>query len=696
MSDHSLLNNFISMHDISEDQGVNCFHIRGGSNKPDYIIVRDTRTHPLAVFTNGTKPEIMHNKESEAHNKLFANLRDKWNEADRPFVPRKWRTPESFRANSTTRTPEGQPGILHIENNKPTFSTYPTWNIRNDPELTLLLRVPNTFTWLTARPDIISRLMSERPEDSHSILPQGTSWTQYIEDEEGQGPLEAIGLKKTRTVTIADLCPKATTVIPFQPFQIQQPEIRTIISKNTFLHGLVDYEILPPYVIVDGTSNNETMPLDFHGYMLHAWIEPPTTLHELYQNNTPICLSQQAGSTTQTFQPFDPRTVQRASLLLYSIHPPSTTTMRGGSIEVRVQGTYTPPSAARSRTTTVIPFREPMSCTATAIEEVKDSDFPIIAEAKLDGNRIVVHITEIDHSEDALPPTVKYYSRNGIVQSAKFSEHFDQDVIGFSMLLSKTMGNTRSIQLDCECYAHHVVHAEIGGWINRVAISPEFRQLRLYMLSWLNLEELTTEKKRGRDYIVGTTTFGTMLLQQKRIVDDLLGELSQGDPLKLTLSINVSEVIQDREKLFSFMSAVVGFGFEGLVLYPPDRPYTFANAGLKKIKKFYDGECTVLSYKASDTDSSAIGSVFVRTAAYFAKPTRDEEGNEVLPRMVTFYVTAALRQDVKGGSMTSPYFASCVGKDFTVVCGSFSDEGVPIHARFKASLGPENARVDHR
>jgi len=751
MSDHSLLNNYITVHDISTTDNVSCFRLRGGSNKPDYVIIRDTRTHPLALFTNSTKPEVMHNKESEVKNKLFFNLRDKWSEAERPFIPRLWRTPESFRTAIITNTrgntnnPEPRPGVLHFENNKPIFSIYPIWNPKGDPLLTLLLRIPVIFNWLTGKPEIVARLMTnpsatQEMPDNDSI--QGRlNWIRLIEEQEGQGPLECISLRKTRMVIVTDLCPKVTTVIPFQPFVIQEKEITTIISRETFLNphrntstdSLSDYDILPEFIIVqdkeEDTRGNETrpMPLEHQGYTLHAWISKNgETLNELYvgPHTTPqqlVVIRQPQNSVIQTAHAFRDG-LQDGHLLLYSRQPLTQGPSRNQTFNREVKGTYTPPMINQTSPSATIPFREPMSCTATTIEELKDSDFPFIAQPKLDGNRILVHITDILHNAEgpipfqstseetpdagpvshlsdtrrqstALMPKVKYYSRNGNVQSAKFNEHFDKDVIAFALLLSRVMGNAKNIQLDCECYAHEVVHAEIGGWINRVTISPEFRQLKLFLLSWLDLDKLTTERKRGRDYIVGSSTFATTLFEEGVIVSDILTKLPKGAMLGLT----ASALAVNRESVFSLMSEVVGAGYEGLVLYPVERPYTFANAGLKKIKKFYDGECTVLSYKASETDPGAIGSVFVRTAAYFAKLGGDSSADDqpVDIPMVTFFVTAALKQEVKSGSMTSAYFASCIGKDFTVVCGSFSDTGVPIHARFKASFGPENARLDH-
>ena len=718
MSDHSLLdsagvaqhcclNAFIAAHDFSNEEGVRCFRLRGGSNKPDYVIFHDTRTHPLALFTNGHKSEIMHNSESEARKKLFFSLRDKWNEAERFFVPRKWRTPETWKANATPDVSITELGLLRIENNKPVFSIWPQFCIYGNPILTLMLRIPQLFNWLSRQP-IITELMMEstkRPQDaprSNQIL-RLPNMIAYIEEQEGQGPLESIGFRRMQIVSATDLCPKITSVIPFQPFEIQDPNLTTILTVEEFISLVSEPSkpqetrpqgsiIFPPYAII---RNTQRAPLTYREYTLHAWTNDDyISVNELYSDN--IVVRQLANSAVQSIQRFNETELLSASFLLYSLSPLSPAPSLGaGEIARRTEGTYTSP-LVDIHPSSVVPFREPMSCTAITIEELKDSDFPFIAQPKLDGNRILVHITDIVHDEGAPPPNTKYYSRNGNVQSAKFNQHFDRDIIAFSFLLSRIMGDTKEIQLDCECYAHDVVHAEIGGWINRIAISDEFRQLKLYLLSWIDLEELTTEKKRGRNYTIGSTTFEYMLIEESEMIYEML---ATGD--YPTIGLNPSAFVPSREDVFSLMGEAVDAGFEGLVLYPSSRPYTFANAGLKKIKKFYDGECTVLSYKASETDPGAIGSVFVRTTAFFAKPRCDathesREDDESEPPFVTFYVTAALKQELKSGSMSSPYFASCIGKDFTIICGSFSDTGVPIHARFKASLEPGNARLDHK
>jgi len=696
MSEISLSNNFISVHNLSCTPGVDCFRLKGGSGgaRGEYIIVRDIRTHPLSVFANSTKPEIVENKVGAAHTKLYHNIRDKFSEIERPFIPRKFRTPESYASYRSLIVQRfvDQPGLLQFEKNKPLYNIWPIWCIKGEPLLTLLLRVPNIFYWLVEHIEVMRLLVNDKNSESR------IDWLQFIEDAEGQGPLENIGFRCTRNVTVLDLCPKVMTVIPFQEFDMEDEYLTSIITEKAFLTAIQDYQIFPSYAIVRRTERTDGNELIYHsGYTLAAWIDNEGTLYERFENNI---IRQRAGIQEQEILPFTNDLVDRATLILYEqgsiLHRKQT---NEEAILRRVVGEYVAPLRSNLFKTVIIPFREPMSCTSAEINSLKDDDYPVIVQPKLDGNRIIVHIV---HNGGEI--TVKYYSRNGMVQSKKFNELFDSDVIEFAARLGIVMrglqrvaadGNEMwAIQLDCECYAHDVIHSEIGGWINRVAMSDEFKKLKLYILSWLDLNKLTTIHARGRDYTVDVATFGETLLGERKVLVEILRSVQERGVENSALRLNSSVLISNKVDMFRIMSVAVDKGFEGLVLYPFNKPYTFANAGLKKIKKFYDGEATVLSYNPSDTDSGAIGSVNVRAAAYFAKPVKDEEGNEISLPDVVFSVTAALRQELKSGSMTSAMFANCIGKQFTIICGSFSDTGIPIHARFKSPFALDSERLD--
>jgi hypothetical protein len=645
--------------------------------KGDYIVVYDTRTHPLSIFTSSASTEIMHNKVSEAARKILHNLRDKWSESNRAFVPRLYRTPETWRSvelNPNTRI-ESRPGIVFIQDNRPLFSTFPLWNPAGSPVLSLLLRVPDIYKWIITRPDIVKELCSD-------CMFEKRDWLHYIEDIEGQGPLQSIGFRQTTSISIPTLIPKATTLIPFEEFDMILSELTTTLTEEAFFKCLDQYDIHPDHALV--TCNSRTLKtiddLSHGSFKLSAWIDTENTLHQLYiYSGKYYVISQAPNSSTQHFGELAISNLSNVKLMLWQTPDLHVLTEElPETIQRTFDGVYVRPEALKARSI-IIPFREPMSCTAIEIEKLHDEDFPVIAQEKLDGNRIIVHVLDCMDR-----PMVRYFSRSGVVQTEKFNEHFDSDVIAFCRTFFGRAGYSyKNVMLDCECYARDVIHAEIGGLCNRIAISEDFRKLKLFVLSMLDLDALRTERLRGREYTVNDKTFNQVLLEDQELLRRTENEVQRNGSSAVCL--NYSCEISSRAELYGMMSHIVEQGGEGIVLYPINRPYTFANAGLKKVKKFFDGECVVLSYKASNTSPTEIGSVLVSTRPYFSKTSSDS---------VTFYVNAALRQEVKDGSMTSVHFANCIGKQFTIICGSFSDEGVPIHARFKASFGLGNERTD--
>jgi hypothetical protein len=596
-----------------------------------------------------------------------------------------YRTPESWR--SVELTPNGQtenrPGVLTIHENKPLYSVFPLWNPSDNPTLSLLLRIPKIFKWFTTRPDIVKTLCTNSPFEKRD-------WLHYIEDTEGQGPLNAIGFRQTRPVTISTIVPKAETLIPFEEFDIILPELTTTLSEEAFYKCLDQYNTHPTHALVHrnhSTHAFETIDDLFHcGYKLSAWIDHTNTLHQVYAlpNENPnerhyYVVAQEPDSVEQRTEELHIPSVNNAKLMLWQtteLYAPAN--RPGRTIQRTVDGTYVPPSTLRA-SAAVIPFREPMSCTPSEIDKLRDEDFPVIAQEKLDGNRIIVHILDCTGM-----PLVRYFSRNGIVQTEKFNEQFDAGVITFcKILFGRAPYSYRNVMLDCECYAEDVIHSDIGGLCNRIEISDGFRKLKLYVLSIHDLDSLGTEKLRSREYTVSNRTFREVLMDEQDLLIRVQDEtIARGIS---TVYLNYSYEIRSRDELYEMMSYIVEAKGEGIVLYPFDRPYTFANAGLKKIKKIFDGECVVLGYKPSNTNPTEIGSVLVSAAPRFSKETAET---------VTFYVNAALCNEVKEGSMASARFANCIGKHYTIVCASFSDEGVPIHARFKAPFGPGSERVD--
>jgi hypothetical protein len=699
MSDHNLFNQFISAHNLSLTEGVFCFKL-GGSRSSSYDIVWDTRTHPLSLFTNSTKPEITHGGTSEAKNKLFGNLRDKFNEVDRPFALRLYHNMESYRILRCVghaevlqqRLPDGEErGVVRVTDNIPVYSEFPLWSFLGQPVLSLIIRVRSVFTFFSCRDEFKELLLGLVPTLSDELA--RVDLLKYVEDKEGQGPLQSLSFRRAHTITVSDVSPKATTEIKFEPFEIADPRAATILTDVAFLNSLDEFRIQPDYALVRRTDAESSIPLGHAGYRLCSWVDAKGTLFEFcfLQEQYGIkgrlsgqgVITVQAGERRQRVLEFDRNMLPSATFLLYSrVFSCKFVTNDPSWIDYRMEGTFVPPE---KKLTSSIPFRDPMSCTSAEIETLKSSDYPMIAQYKLDGNRIIVYLLDEGAS-------IKYYTRNGILQSAKFGQQFDKAVKEFYQRVtscqrinpnqrsgaasSREDRRIRNIMLDCECYRHDVVHSDIGGWCNRIETSENFRKLKLYLLSWLDLDTLKEIEERKRQYVVSPLIF-----------EQMLGDIAPLIDPESNLLLNSSYLVETREDLFDLMSASVEEGYEGLVVYPMRKPYTFANAGLKKIKKFFDGECQVISYKESETEPGVIGSVLVRAKASFSKsPTTP---------YVTFFVNAALKQELKPSSMHCAHFQNCIGKEYTIICGSFSDTGVPIHARFKGAFGLESERLDH-
>jgi hypothetical protein len=669
-----LKNNYISLHNLSITEGVTCYRLAGSQNtepsdeawdRGDYFIVHDTRTHSLSVFTNSSGGEIIHGEDREAARKTLHNIRDKWNESSRVFVPRMYRTPESWASLSARTETEYRLNVVNIKNNKPLFSAFPLWCFKGNPVLALLLRVPKIHNWFVSRPDFVKMLLDG------TIDTEPRDWIRYIEDIEGQGPLESIGFRQCVTTTVDKLLPKVSSLIPFEPFVMKSHKLMTVITTDAFKR-LDQFQITPDYIILEHTTN-ELLPPTYAGYRMSAWVSSHgmITQRTSHPSGYHVCLSahsehQEIHLSWDSLEPskYSTHILWQRDSIGRCDHPEET-----DPIPRRIEGSYVPPVDIQARSA-VIPFRPPMGCTSMKIERF--NKFPCAVQEKLDGNRIIVHVLGCDTEV----PLVKYYSRVGILQTSKFNEQFDMDVIAFCSSFnrcSEGVTQYKNVMIDCECYADDVIHAEIGGWCNRVDISPGFRKLKLHILSYLDLDTITTGKLRGRDYSMSSKTLCDILVE--------LGRYGNPGP---TLAINKTYRAESREDLDALMREIVSHGGEGLVLYPLDQPYTFENAGLMKVKTIFDGECVILGYRASTTDPDEIGSVLVRSHAYFDKSRN----------WVEFYVNAALRDDVKGGSMTSVHFAGCITKLYTIVCGSFSENGTPIHARFKAPFSPDTERLD--
>lgn len=665
MSDSNQTNQFISAHNMSLTEGVFYFGLRGG--RSSYDIIWDTRTHPLSLFTNSTKPEIIHNKPNEAKNKLFSNIRDKFNEADRPFVIRLYHNTETYKLFTQRIPTEVRPGVIAVVDNKPLFTEYPLWNFKNEPILSLIIRVKQVFTFFSHRDDFKERLLGMDSAAEETKI----DYLCYIQDNEGQGPLLPLIFRQTRTMVASDISPKITSEIPFQPFVAMGQDCDIMLTDNTFLTAFDQYDIQPDYALVNRVSTKITMPLTHAGYRIRDWIDTRGNFFELCEGSDgkAFVIMILPDDNKQKIVPFEPSMLMQAMFLLYSRMPllklPATF---ASEVVYHMEGSYVAPER---KIVSNIPFRDPMSCTSVEIEALKASDYPLIAQYKLDGNRILIHIMDGGAS-------IKYYTRNGILQTAKFNQQFDKAVKELFLRIGpyRPANVVKNVMLDCECYCHDVVHSDIGGWCNTIQMTDNFRKLKLYLLSWLDFDTLIEIEERKRPYTVSPLTFEQSLCDIATFIDTTSN-----------LLLNTSYLVRSQEELYDLMADSVEDGYEGLVVYPMKKRYTFSNAGLKKIKKFYDGECTVISYKESDTETGVIGSVYVKARASFSKDTNAP--------YVKFFVNGALRDVVKNNSMQAARFQQCIGKDFTIVCGSFSDTGVPIHARFKSAFGIENVRLDH-
>jgi hypothetical protein len=687
MSESNLFNQYISAHNISLTEGVFFFKLVGHLS---YSIVWDTRTHPLSLFTSSTKPEIVHRNVGDAKKKLFSSLRDKFNEQERPFSPRFYHNQDSLRllvSRDSVRI-EKERGVIRVLDNIPVFTMFPLWSFLGQPILSLIIRVPSVFHFFSCRDEFKELLLGLETSLSEELLKFDP--LKYVEDKEGQGPLTPISFRHTRFVDISDIVPKAETIIDFESFEILDSEAYTIITDIAFLESINDYDIQPQFALVKRTEVELDIPITHFGYTLCTWIDSEGKLFEFCSltgksedngddnedtsSRTGVIVIN-PGEDQQTILPFVLNMIRNAQFLLYSrVFQPSRISAPAKSVlRYRMEGTFVPPE---KKLTSSIPFREPMSCTSIDIESLKSSDYPIFAQYKLDGNRIVVYLLDEGAS-------IKYYTRNGNLQSRKFNIQFDKAVTEFYQRVTRSFQRAnptrriRNIMLDCECYSHDVVHSDIGGWCNRIESSENFRKLNLYILSWLDLDTLKVIEERKRLYTISSLTFEESLGNIENLIDE-----------NSNLLFNPSYLIESQKDMFEVMSASVEQGFEGIVLYPTHKHYTFSNAGLKKIKKFFDGECQVLSYKESETEPGVIGSILVRTREYFKK--------EANAKYVDFYVNAALKNTLKPNSMHSALFQNCIGKEFTIICGSFSDTGVPIHARFKTAFSPENERLDQK
>ncbi len=287
-------------------------------------------------------------------------------------------------------------------------------------------------------------------------------------------------------------------------------------------------------------------------------------------------------------------------------------------------------------------------------------------QPKLDGNRVCVFIEGT---------SIGYFSRSGKKLPVKFNNAFDDDIRRLQQAIasgraldgklalfegsSATLEEGRKLFVDCECYKHGLTLQQITGPCNRDNDDNDFAQLNLHVLS----------------YAIGQMSF-----------KETMGILAGIDAKSFKrIQINASKWVSTVGDAEAYMDAAIANGYEGIVLYPENEHYEFGKERLYKVKAVSDGECYPIGFIASPADPDAIGSVRVRAKRYL-----DNEGDDY----IEFAVSAALTKDLRVDSMHNDDFDRALGKPYTIVCDAFSDDGIPLRARFKQPFTPDSWRRD--
>lgn len=685
-------NNFILEHSTSLTNGVHLLTL-GGSKI--YQVGRDTRTHSLFVFISSCKAEAVCEKSDEAHRKMLRQIRDKFDPSERPFIPRRFRSIEEYQASLKPIEIEERDRVIRIENNRPVYNIHPIWNFKEDPYFTLLIRIPEFWDFFSKQSEYVECLLGivkEVPKLPHLRI---------VEERSGQWILEKIGFREILTTNMRKLFgDNVNNEIDFQDFQHFSPEL--LFEVESF-----DNKILPKNFIKvrdnETSTASNTEPLsEINDYKVKAWIDTNGNYYETMVDKS--LQTEASNSLNKAIQGkrfiSHPKEKQfklggnpssDPAYILYTREEIKITyyDINRNSNDLIHEGVY----VKSQKVSKLFLFREPVSCKQSNLESYKD--FPVLVQRKMDGNRIVVICAlttqlqtanavgsnangeEIKYSTHS----IRYYSRSGGLQSKKFNKQFDEDI----KIFISQFPEINNLMLDCECYSHGVIHAEIAGLCNAIEAKPGFEKLQLFVLSVIDLDNLEEFEERKKKHFRTPYTFSERITPQRETE---------------RIKVNPTFLANDTETLYSMMRDSVENGFEGLVLYPPNNHYTFHLDRLFKIKKIYDGECEAIGFKESETDPGAIASVQVKAKPYLSirfhgshlgirfSPPKCLEGE------VIFYVSASLEKEYKQGSMRSPRFLNCIGKRFTIICDSFSDDGVPIHARFKSQFSPENERLE--
>lgn len=651
----SIPDDFILTHNRSTTPGVYYMTLRGSK---DYSVILDSREHSLFLYVDSsTGQNFMHHINSKAcRRKLIHVLRDKFNEADRPFIPSFFNSVLAYDEYFTIKPIELRPAMLVIKDNKPVYPVYPVFSLKDHPLTTLLLRIRPIFDFLVTQNDILSFMMNSdsTPKCDIGIIEE-------ILKRSGQLVLTSISLFKTEETTVDKLMPKISSEIGFRPFEYIT-EIEHTVNMSEIDEIFRYYSEFPEYLIVKVDRKVKTIPRMFQTYKLMAMVDRDGVLYEYMDkwfmiNNLKYTVLDDVNDIEPVYL-----LLRNSSLLSCSSEQ-----------SIKVVGEYVRPEVTEK---VIVPFRTPVSCKQTSIEECVSISYPCYVQKKFDGNRTIVY-SLLGGS------TILFYSRSGYKLSKSFNERFTTELQALSKhICEKLKKPLANIHFDFECYDHGTIHSEIAGLCNAKSAKPGFEKLRLHLLSCFIIDDIRKYEERKREYTSSQETFREIIQFSNSL--GLPSENDESSESYQTLCVSESRLIKSYQDLCSFMKESVNNKYEGLVIYPLSNYYVFGHDRLMKLKKIYDGEVVITDFIESDIEPGAIGSVMVKSRAYFDK---SEE-------VIDYRVTASLKKEFKENSMHNKLFKSCIGKFFTIICDSFSNTGVPMHARFKMPLHPDSARDD--
>jgi hypothetical protein len=661
----SIPDDFILLHNRSATQGVYFMTLRGGK---EYRVVHDTRTHSLFLYVDSsTGQNVMHHINSKAcRRKLIHVLRDKFNEADRPFVPSLFNTVMAYEQYFKERAEEGRPATLTIKENIPVYSTYPVFSVRGAPLTTLLLRIRPVFDFLVTQNDLLPVIMGIETGDAE--------WDSSMIDEvlkrSGQLVLNTLSLIKTEETSVTKLMPKITSEIEFQPFDMISETVH-IISLSEIGHAFKYFNGFPEYLIVEVDTEFVEKPGMFRTYNLTCMTDAAGNLYERFMSEDDRLIKVDGKSYSVVLDPIKP------VLLLLRNSPLNAAP---AAQEITVIGKYVKPEVTEK---VIMPFRTPVSCKQMSLEQTT-FDYPCYVQRKFDGNRAIVHSLlggEI----------IRYYSRSGYKLSTSFNDRFTEELIHLSKVVCAKLGRPlANLHFDFECYDHGTIHSTIAGLCNAKTAKEGFERLKLHLLSVFVLDDVHKYEERKREYTASDMTLKE-IIEFSNTIGLPYGTVDDGEPHYQTLCVSESRMIRSHGELDSFMKESVHSGYEGLVVYPLTNHYVFGHDRLFKLKKIYDGEVRVLDYIESDIEPGAIGSVLVESRPYFGIRGLSQADSDEL---ICYKVTASLKKEFKDNSMHAEIFRMCKRKYFTIICDSFSNTGIPMHSRFKSPLHPDTARLD--